>query len=353
MSDEKILDISWGTIFKIAIAVAFLYFIFLIKDIIIWFIFALVISILFEPLIRFLTKRGLSRVLAVVLIYFFIFGIVIFAFYLSLPFLISEIQKFSNVLPQQLPNYFEKISPMFEKLGIETFESFEVFLTNLRKPFEEMARNVFSTLTALFGGIFATFFTIGIAFFLSLEGGLMEKGLILLFPKRFESYLFDLWNRSKEKVTGWFLMRIIGVVFVGLCSYLAFKLLAVDYPVSLAVMIGIFDFVPIIGPLVATIFIIIVVSMDSLPKAAFVFAAIASIQLIENIILIPALSRRIIKVPSIVILIGLFIGGKLWGVLGAVLLVPLTAILFEFFRDFLKEKKEELFLRFTNKKPQE
>jgi predicted PurR-regulated permease PerM len=44
-----------------------------------------------------------------------------------------------------------------------------------------------------------------------------------------------------------------------------------------------------------------------------------------------------------VVLVALFIGGKLWGVLGAILLIPLVAILFEFLKDFLKEKKEELF----------
>jgi len=349
MNNEKTLDISWGTIFKISIAVVFIYFVYLIRDLIIWFIFALVISILFEPVISLLIKRRVPRVVATASVYFFIFGILTYAFYLSLPFFISEIQRFSEIFPQRLPGYFERISPMFKQLGIETFENFEVFLTNLRKPFEEMARNIFSTLITFFGGVFAVFFTISMAFFLSLESGLMEKGLTLFFPKKYETFLFNLWNRSKEKVVGWFLMRIIGMIFVGLTSYVAFRFLEVNYPVSLAAMIGIFDFVPIIGPLVATIFIMVVVSIDSFLKAAFVFAAIVLIELIENGVLFPALSRKIIKVPSIIVLVGLFVGGKLWGVLGAVLAIPLFAILFEFFKDFLKEKKEELFLRFSSK----
>lgn len=349
MDDKKTLDISWGTIFKISIAAISLYFLYLIKDIIIWFIFALVISILFEPAIRLLAKRRIPRVAAVVFVYFLIFGILGYSLYLVLPFFISEIQNFSEVLPQQLPEYFEKISPMFKELGIEAFENFESFLDSFKKPFEEMARNVFSTLITLFGGIFAAFFTISIAIFLSLEKGLMEKGLVLFFPKKYENYLFDLWNRSKEKVTGWFLMRIIGMIFVGLSSYLVFSLLEVNYPVSLAAVAGVFDFIPIIGPLVAIILIFTVVSLDNFLKAVFVFAAFGLIQLIENGVLLPALARRIIKVPPVIVLVGLFIGGNLWGVLGAILLVPLIAILFEFFRDFLKGRKEELFLGSSSK----
>lgn len=343
-SSSKVLDISWGTILKIVSTVIALAFLWAVKDLLVWFLFALVISILFEPIIGFFVKKRLPRVVAAVLVYFFVFGILSYAFYSSLPYFITEIQRFSSTVPQHLPEYFEKVSPFFSGLGLEAFESFDNFLLSVRKPFEEMARNVFSTLITFLGGFFAAFFTISMAFFLSLEQGLMEKGLTLFFPKRFEAYLYNLWQSSKRKVVGWFLMRIVGVLFVGLSAYLSFKILGVHYPVSLAALMGIFDFIPIVGPLVATIFVVMVVSTDSLLKALFVFAALGLIQLIENAILLPALSKRMIRVPSVVVLVALFIGGKLWGVLGAILAVPLFAILFEFLKDFIQERKEELFL---------
>ncbi len=273
MEDKKILDISWGTILKISITIIFIYFLFLIKGLIIWFIFALVISILLEPAIGILSRRRVPRLVAVVSIYLFIFGILSCLLFLALPFFISEIQNFSEVLPQQIPGFFERISPFFRQLGIEAFESFDTFMDSFRGLFEEMARNIFSTLIVLFGGILATFFTISMAIFLSMEKGLMERGLALFFPKKYEAYLLDLWKRSKEKVVGWFLMRIIGVIFVGLSSYLAFEILEVNYPLSLAGIAGILDFIPIIGPLIAIIIISMTVSVDSLLKAVFVFAA--------------------------------------------------------------------------------
>jgi len=347
---SNFLDISWGTILKISVAVIFIYFLYLIKDLIIWFIFALVLSILFEPAIGFLTKKRIPRFLAVSLIYILVFGVIGFVFYLATPFFISEFKNFSESFPQQVPILFERISPIFERVGINAFESFDIFLANFQKPFEEMARNIFNVLIVFFGGIFAAFFTISMAFFLSLEKGFVEKILALFFPEKYENYLLGLWERSREKVIGWFLMRIIGVIFVGLSTYIAFLILGVNYPVSLAAIAGIFDFVPIVGPLVAAMILFITVALDSFLKAVFVIAVFALIGAIENNVLFPLLSRRIIRVPPIIVLVGLFIGGKLWGVAGAVIMVPLLAILFEFLKDFFREKKDEIFLGFSSEK---
>jgi|GEM_PF-194683 len=338
----KFLDISWGTIFKILAAIVFAYFVYLIKDLIVWFIFALVISILFEPIINFLIKRRIPRTFAVLSAYLFFFGILTFSVYSSLPFLISEIRNFSAGFPQQIPIFFEKVSPMFKQLGINTFESFDAFLADFQKPLEEITKNIFNILIVFFGGIMAAFFTIGMALFISLEKGLMEKFLILFFPKKYENNLIELWNKSKEKVIGWFLMRIIGVIFVGLSSFIIFKILNVNYPVSLAVIAGTFDFVPIVGPLLAAILIFITVALDSFAKAIFVIVAFALVEIAENAILFPLLSRRMIRVSPLIVLAGLFIGAKIWGFLGAIILVPLMAIMFEFLKDFIRQNKEEM-----------
>ncbi len=347
--DEKIdspqkyfLDISWGTIFKILVAVFSIYFIFLIREFIIWFIFALIISILFEPIVRFLVKRKVPRVLAVVSVYFLVFGLIGYSLYLLLPFFFSEMQKFTVTLSEQIPDYLEKAAPVFSSLGVETPDSFSQFLLEFQELFGKMEDNLLSTLLALFGGILATFFTFSLAIFLSFEKGLMEKGLALFFPKKYENYLLDLWNRSKKKVTGWFLVRIIGVVFVGVSSYIAFKILGIDYPVSFAMIMGMFDFVPILGPIVASAFIVLTISMDSFLQAGFVLIALGLIQVLQENIFLPIITSKTVKISPAVVLIALFIGGKLWGILGAILLVPLVAILFEFLKDFFSERKEEI-----------
>lgn len=81
--------------------------------------------------------------------------------------------------------------------------------------------------------------------------------------------------------------------------------------------------------------------MGSITKALFVLAAFALLQQIEGNLISPLLTKKFVGLPPILVLLALAIGGKLWGILGAILVIPLAGILYEFLRDFLKKRKEE------------
>jgi len=337
MDSEKLLDISWKTILKISVAVVCFYILFSIKAILIWFIFALTISVLFNPAIDFLQKRKIPRVLGVVIIYVGIFGILSALIYLVVPLFTSEIQEFLKSFPQ----YFEKISPPLKELGFQAFENIESFLKALGSTLEGMTDNIFSALFAIFGGVFTTLFVIVTAIFLSLEEKVIEKALILLFPKKYEAYALNLWGRCQKKVSGWFGARILACLFVGVASYITFLLFNVKYPFTLALFAGVFNFIPYVGPLLSGIVIFLIVFPIEPLKAIFVIIVFTIIQQIENSILSPILMKKFVGLPPALVLISLVVGGKLWGLLGAILAVPLAGILFEFLREFLQKRKEK------------
>lgn len=221
---EKILDISWRTILKIAIAITIFYFLFSIREIIVWFIFALTISVLFNPAVDFLHKKRMPRGLAVVLIYVVTFGILGLLIYMMVPIFISEIRGFIEFFPQ----YFEKISPSLRGLGFEAFSNIETFLKSVEKNLQAIAGSIFSAVFAIFGGIFTTLFIFITAIFLSLEEHAVEKTLTLLFPKKYEAQALNIWQRCQKKVAAWFGGRLLACLFVGVASYIAFIIFAVD-----------------------------------------------------------------------------------------------------------------------------
>ncbi|MEA3505932.1 MAG: AI-2E family transporter, partial [Elusimicrobiota bacterium] len=75
-------------------------------------------------------------------------------------------------------------------------------------------------------------------------------------------------------------------------------------------------------------------------KALFILIAFVIIQLIEGNVLTPVLTKKFVGLPPVLVLIALMVGGKLWGILGAILAIPLLGLLYEFLRDFLKKRKE-------------
>ncbi len=337
MTNEHLLDISWKTILKISLAALCLYVLYLIRDILIWFIFALIISILFNPVIDFLQRKKIPRALSVVFIYVGFLGLIGFLFYYTASMFFSEVQQFSQVLPQ----YFERIAPPLRGLGFQAFENIESFINTTSKTLEEMAGSIFNTLFYIFGGIFSTFFVIIVAMFLSFGEKGMEKNISALFPKKYQAYALNLWKRCQKKISSWFIARILACIFVGLVSYFAFLILNVKYPFSLGLFAGIFNFVPMIGPIIAGLIIFLMVGLDSILKAGFVLIAFILIQQIECNILTPILTKKIVGLSPVLVLVALAIGGKLWGALGAVLAIPIAGILSEFFKDFLEKKEQE------------
>lgn len=337
MNQEKILDISWSTIWKIFLAAILLYIFYQIRDILIWFIFALVISILFNPAIDFLKKFRVPRALAVSFVYLAFFGILVLTVYFTASLFISEIKQFS----QTLPLYFEKISPLLRGLRVKAFEDLESFIGTLENTLDKIVANIANVLFVIFGGIFTTIFILTLAIYLSLEEKGVERALSLFFPKKYEAYVLSLWLRSQRKVTGWFLSRIVACLFVGLLSLVTFLLFNTPYPYTFALLAGILNFIPIVGPIITVILLFIVISLENILKTALVIIVFILIQQVENNILTPLLSQKFIGLPPALVLMSLVIGGTLWGFLGAILAIPLTGIIFEFLKEFLEKRREE------------
>lgn len=336
MNKERLLDISWGSIAKIFVAVLGLYMFFLVKDILLWLIFGMVISILFNPIIEFFVKFRVPRVAAAVGIYLASFGLLALMIYAMAPFFTIELQRFS----ERFPEYFNSISPPLRDLGLVAFSDVQGLIDVLNKNAEDIAAGVLNGLFAVLGGIVSAVFVLSMALFVSLEERTIERGISFLFPKRYETLAFNLWRRSQKRVSGWFLSRIISSLFVGLLTYFTLLIFDVRYPVSLSVIAGITNFVPIVGPLVAGLLIAVVVGLDSPLRALFMVGAFTLIQQIENNVLTPLLSRRFVGLHPVLVLIALAVGGRLWGMMGAFLAVPLTGILFEFLHDFTERKKK-------------
>jgi len=334
MSSKQTLDISWGAILKVSLALFCFYIIYLVRDILVLSIFGLMLSVLFNPAIDFLQRHRLPRFLAVAFLYLSIFVILSLLIYLLFPAIFIEIKQLSLFFPQ----YFEKISPPLRGLGVEAFESMESFITALGEFLQKASADIFSAISAIFGGIGSAIFIIAVAFFISLEEGGVERFLALIIPKVKEDSALEIWKECQAKVSGWFGSRILSSIFVAILSFIAFKLFNVRYAFTLSILTGILEIIPLLGPIIAGMIAFFFVVLDSWLKAFFVLGALLLIQQIEGNILTPFLTQKFIGLPPVLVLISLAVGGRLLGVLGAILAIPIAGILFEFWKDFLRER---------------
>ena len=336
---EKTLDVSWETIIKFFAASFIFYVIYLARDIAIWFFFALVISILLQPAVNFLRKAYIPKFVAIFLIYLSIFGFLGLLIYLTAPIFVYEIKQFS----QSLPDYFERISPLLRQFGFDVAEGFSEITNILTGNLEKSSKGVISALLTFFGGLASTVFILAIAFFLYLEEKGVERVLILLSPKKYEAYIMTLFRRAQNKVAGWFGARILACLFVGVASFIVFYIFGIKYAFILALLAGILNFVPYVGPWITSVLLIVFVASSSTSwfLVFYILSAFLLIQLIENSLLTPVLMKKMIDLPPVLVLLALLVGSQIFGFLGTIFAVPVFGIVYEFLKEFLEKRKKD------------
>jgi predicted PurR-regulated permease PerM len=119
----------------------------------------------------------------------------------------------------------------------------------------------------------------------------------------------------------------IGIsVIAGLVAYITLTLLGVGFAAPLAVIVGVFDLLPLVGATIAAIIVGIVTLFYSFPADTIIWAIVVIVyQQIENNVLSPIVYRRTVQVPGMLVLIAVLIGATLSGVIGALLAIPVAA----------------------------
>lgn len=341
MHQESVLSISWGAVFKILITVIFVYILFVVKDILVWFVFALVLSILFNYAIDALEKKRIPRILSAIFLYLIVFAVLSFFVYKTAPILLEEFKDLAG----SFPDYVKKVMPLLGRLGIdiqaEALQNTDLLIQALQNNLSRASSSVVNALFAIFGGATSTVLVLAMAFFISIERNFFEKVLGAFSPAKHKERIFTLWGRAKRKVSSWFIIRLIGVLFVGAATYLVLVVLNVKYAFILALMAGLFDIVPIIGPSLAGIIIFFVVALTSLLQAVFAGGAFIIIQQLEGTVLFPILFKKLGGLSPVLVLLALAVGGTVWGIAGAILAIPLAGVAFEILKDYLARVRRQ------------
>ncbi len=339
MEREQVLDISWEAIIKVFIAIFIFYIIYVARDIAVWFFFGLAISVLLDPAINFLRKLWVPKLIAILLVYLSIFGALGLLIYLTAPIFIFELKQFS----QYIPEYFTQVSPLLDRLGIDLAMGFKSITGFLTGGLQESSKGVLNAIMAFFGGVSSAAVILTIAFFLSLEEKGPERFLMLVSPKKYESQISAFFEMAQSKVAGWFGARILACAFVGAASFVVFYIFGIKYAFLLALIAGVLNFVPYIGPLITGILLVVfvAVSSGSWLTVLYLILAVTAVQAIENNLLTPLLMKKMINLPPVLVLISLLIGAKMLGFLGTIFAVPVAGIIYEFTKELLEKRKEE------------
>ncbi len=190
-----------------------------------------------------------------------------------------------------------------------------------------IASNIFSTSLRILGGLVSVIAILVLAFYMVVEKKAFEEFLETILPSEQKKQIVSLIKKVQKRIGSWFLGQISLMIIVGIAVLIGLSILKVKYALVLALIAGVFEIVPVIGPIVAGIIAIIIAFGQSPILALLVFLLYVGIQQIENHILVPKVMQKAVGLNPVVILVALLIGAKLYGITGAILAIPVTAAL--------------------------
>lgn len=349
-TNDKIIQISTGTIVKAVLVVLFFAAFYYLRDIVLVVLLAIIIASAIEPGTQWLLRRRVPRILAVLLIYSTAVMILVGAFY----FLFLPLLNQSAELLSSLPGYLGELqvwNPLQDSKILSSGSAVEGFSKNfslsqiveqINSTVTSLSNGFFSTASTVFGGILSFLLVVVLSFYLSVESDGVSKFLRIVTPDKNEKYVLDLWRRSQHKIGLWMQGQVVLAVIVGMLVYLGLTLLGVENALLLAILAGMFEIIPIFGPILAAIpAVTLALVTDGMTSAIMVIGLYIIIQQFENQLIYPLVVRKIVGVPPLISILALIIGGKLAGFVGLLISVPLATMLMEFFNDIEKDKIAE------------
>ncbi len=224
-------------------------------------------------------------------------------------------------LQQLLPDALERLRNLGESTGIRSLQYLGP--ENLTSSAGEIAQQATNVLQRGATVIFNTIFLIFAALFMALQPELYRDGLVRLvgprYRRRFGQTLDDCGNALER----WLRVQLITMAIVGSVIGLGLWLLGVPLAPLLGLIAGLFEFVPYLGPILASIPAILVGLSESLELGVIVLIFFIVVNQLEGNILIPYLQAREVQLPPLITILSAIALGTLFGVLGLILAVPL------------------------------
>lgn len=339
---EQEVNISYKSLWRICLIGILILGLMYFRQIILVFLASLILSASVENAIHWLEIRKIPRVISAILVYIVLVLSILGLLYIIIPPLLQNIFNFISNLPVMLSskntiNFLQSYLPFINVENVLsnlfTADNIVNYITNIWKNFSN-----FTVGTSNFLLIWL------ISFYLSIEKKWFKNILEIFLPKYYKKYFIQLWEKAESKMVFWLYSQLALSIFLTSMSIVAFYIMGIEYPLLSAIILGLFDFVPFIGPILATIVILLInISNSGFTNFWILLIVCLGLQYVQNIFG-PYIRSKFLKVDPIITLFFIAIFGKFGGALGVFVAIPLSTTIVEFLKDLNNQKiKDERF----------
>ncbi|MFH0852288.1 MAG: AI-2E family transporter [bacterium] len=338
MDEKKTTEITTTTILKAIAIILGVVFIYLIRNILLMLFVSVIIASAVDAPIDWLVRHKIRRGLAVAMVY--VLGIAIFGgmLYFIIPQLASQMKLLASNMPEYLGELEGKLQWLGGKFGIVSMQD---LFSSVGDRLGMAASDLFVATINFFGGVFSALIVLIISIYVAVKEQAVKKFFVSLSPAKYEAYIENLTDRILYKLGAWFRGQIILMAVIGVMTYIGLTLLKVKFALTLALIVGLLEIVPIIGPIIAAVPAILFALLQSPGLALLTAALYYVIQELEKYLIVPLVMKRAVGLNPISIMVAVLIGVELHGIIGAIIAIPVAAVISIIFRDIMSSRKAQ------------
>jgi predicted PurR-regulated permease PerM len=313
-------------VFLVAV-MATLYFLFLVKDILLsFFLGALIAFLLYRP-VHFIESRGIRRTWAILLLYL----LVLSALGLIVSVTLMGLGKELNELAELVPEYADQAQELAEQvdeypLPKELNRIVDENLLRIKKLVYDGVRHFINDLYLFLGRILAIIFSPILAFYILNDWERIRDGGLRLFSPGARREITLILQQIDDVLFEFLKGHLTVSLFVGIATGISAALIGVKFPFLIGLIAGITNLIPYFGPFLGAIPAVAIALSQSWRLAIYMGIAIFIIQQVESEIITPKIIGEKLGLHPLVIVFALLSGGKLFGLWGLILAVPVVAV---------------------------
>lgn len=320
------------------------------------YLFGLVVAYLVLPLVNLLDRhmppllgeRKLGRPLSIILVYLAGIAIVIGVVAFVVPIIGEQVEALWENREALVESASDLVTELLDRyrrdVPINFQQALEEYLSELPGKVGDVVQEglrrtigaVTSTISFVLGFIVVPFWL----FYILNDQAEVSAGLLTLIPERFEADVRNLVRITDDIFSAYIRGQLLLCLFVGAMATVGLMLIRVPYALVLGLLAGVFELIPYIGPLLGAVPGVIVAALVSWPTAGWAIVVFFVIQQVENLLLVPRISGRSVRLHPALVMVVLVVGNEAAGLWGMLLAVPVAALI----RDVFKY----LYLRFSD-----
>jgi len=315
---DKRVEISLKTILVTAGLAVIFYLLIQIKEVLLLIFVATIVALALDPMVDWLKRRGFKRGLSVIIVVFTILVLVVGLVTLLITPIVTQTQLLITQFPRLIDTIFKDA---YFGSFINTFN--KTLTDQIAGASGSLLKITLDVFTAVASLLTVLFFVA----YLLLDMPRIKSSLLSIFSKESSKESFkSIWLDLENRLGGWIRGELILMTVVGLSVFVGLSLLQVGYAVPLAVFAGLLEIVPLIGPVVSAVPAVIVGFAISPLTGLGVLGLFILVQQLENNFIVPKVMQKAVDLNPLVTMIAILIGGKLLGIVGALLAVPVTLV---------------------------